>query len=64
MRRLSRRPFLPLQLCDSLQYPFPYPLPVQAPVLEHGVGPLGGLKGGVLAMLADQDGGGAEDVEV
>ena len=29
--------------------------PVQAAFLKHGVGPLGGLKSGVFAVLADQD---------
>ncbi len=39
-------------------------LPIQAALLEHGVGPLGGLKGGLVSVLADEDGGGAVDVEV
>ncbi len=39
------------------------PLSVQAALIEHGVGLLGGLQGGVFAVLADQDRGGAVDVE-
>ncbi len=58
-------PRLPaLDLLHGRQNALPHPLAVQGAFLEHGIGALGGLKSGVLAVLTDQDGGGAVDVEV
>ncbi len=52
------------RFCHGRQHALPHALPVQTALLEHGIGVLGGLQVGVLAVLADQDAGGAVDVEV
>ena len=50
--RLPR--LLVLDLLDGRQNALPNPLAVQADLLEHGVGALGGFEGGVFAVLADE----------
>ncbi len=63
MRRLILPPLCPPDLLCRHD-PFPDGAPVHVATVQHGVGALGSLQGGVLAVLADQDGGGAVDVEV
>ena len=53
VHRLSLLRLLPLDLLNGRKHAFPHPLPVQAALLKHGVGALGGFQGGVLAVLAD-----------
>ncbi len=56
MRRFILPPLLPLQFLDRLQHPPPDGRALHVARLQHGVGALGGLQGGVLAVLANQNG--------
>ncbi len=51
----SRRGVVALDLSHGRQNAPPNSLPVQAALLKHGIGALGSLQGGVLAVLPDQD---------
>ena len=53
----------PLQLLHRPEYPLPHRKPVQVALIEHGIGPHGGMDRRVLAVLLHEGLGGAVYVE-
>ena len=58
MRRLVFPPLRPLDFLDCGHDPLPDGAALHVTTLQHCVGTLGGLQGGVLAVFAYQDVGG------
>ncbi len=58
MRRFPWPPVLALQFLHRPHDPLPHRRALHVAFLQHGVGALSGFQGGILAVLADKDGGG------